>query len=258
MFLFVSFSSCWETPTHTSIGNNAFEILENDKPAGAELYFSKPKEMIEIVKKGFIDPDWEEKATGTHYYVWPGDCENKGQYFKNAFFAFTSQSARTRLENHYREGVIDYCNGKVESAFLHIGRAGHYLQDIGCPAHAAGIQYPIFGTNHHRLYEEHIINVDLPKAETAADKYGQMDDGRLGYVLNDMAEKAGRFGKNVKSRNHELYEQTLVTVPMCAQYTAVLLDMFARDALRCKVGHENQSTPLSPKMMEIHTSGESL
>ena len=241
MFLLVSFSSCWETSTHVSIGANAFQILNNDKPEGADFYFSQSSSLLNVVKKGFIDPDWEEKATGTHYYVWPGECENNGQYFKNAFFAFSRESARTRLENHYREGVNDYCNGNIESAFLHIGRACHYIQDIGCPAHSGGIQYPIFGTNHHKLYENYIDGVNQPKAETAAELYGVMDNGRIGYVLNDLAQTTGRLAPNVKSQDTKKYDETLFTVPLSAQYTAVLLDMFARDASKCKLNMQNQT-----------------
>ena len=49
----------------------------------------------------------------------------------------------------------------------------------------------------------------------------------------------------MKSQDTKKYEETLFTAPICAQYTAVLLEMFARDATKCKVNAENETVPRS-------------
>ena len=96
MFLLVSFASCWGTKTHHKIGENTFRILSNDKPEGANFFFFFAIAIIvSYHSPGLVDPDWTEKAAGTHYYVWPGECENTGQYFKNAFISLSKESART-------------------------------------------------------------------------------------------------------------------------------------------------------------------
>ena len=74
-----------------------------------------------------------------------------------------------------------------------------------------------------------------------------MNNGRAGYVFNDLARTAGRLAFKVKSHNTKLYDETLFTVALSAQYTAVLLDMFARDATKCKQNPSNLTDTRKPR-----------
>ena len=257
--LFQTFISCWGTVSHNEIGIHSFRILSSDKITASSFYQGQNAQFHHIISKGFVDPDWEEKKMGTHYYIWPGPVENHGQYFKNAFFSFSRESARTRLENHYSQAISDYCAGLKEGAFLHLGRACHYLQDIACPPHAGGIQYTIIGPNDHAMYEsfiDSIVSQEEFHSQTAVEHYGELDDDHLGYTLNEISKRSAQYVNFVKSRNETKYLMTIDMIGMSDEYTAVLLEKFARDVQECEK-MDNQTVPITRHIRNIPVATKS-
>jgi len=224
---------CWGSTTHSSIGSHAFTLLTNDKCSTASFYSKTNSKYKSKMSQGFVDPDTVEKAAGTHYYVYPGHGKNTGQYYKPAARCPSGESARTRLEKHYKLALKYYTSNKND-AFLHLGRACHYLQDIGCPPHAAGIQYPTNpkATNYHALYESYINSVvkSVSHAKTAKSKYGTMNGKQWGIVINDIAKDAASYKKDILTTSHDKYKLTYPCIRESEIYTAVLMDKFAKEA----------------------------
>lgn len=224
---------CWGGTTHSSIGSHAFTILTDDKTSTATFYSKTNSKYKSKMSQGFVDPDEVEKAAGTHYYVYPGSGKNTGQYYPPAPNCPSKESARIRLENHYKL-ALKYYPSKKDDAFLHLGRACHYLQDISCPPHAAGIQYPSDpkATNYHKLYETFINNnvKSIPHAKSAKSKYGSMNGDQWGIVINDIAKNAASYKSDVLTTSHDKYKATYPTIKQSEIYTAVLMDKFAKEA----------------------------
>ena len=149
----------WGTTTHDALMEKGLNLVQIARPETQNFYTISMD--IDMLYQGVKDPDWEEKARGSHYYVVPIRLkENKGQYYGAArFHKIGSGTARTRLEKHYKQAIELYKKGDYKQASLHLGRACHYLQDICCPPHASGIQYPIIGKNHHAQYETYCFHM---------------------------------------------------------------------------------------------------
>lgn len=76
----------------------------------------------------------------TFYYVCIGSNQNNGRYHKNGNGNY-SRSTRTRFEEHYYTAINQYKNGNIQHSFESLGKAIHYLCDIGYPANFAEIRY---------------------------------------------------------------------------------------------------------------------
>ena len=151
-----SFAFSWKAEEHQFIVKNALAILKAEKP---EVYKFYNNAYWKKIVSGSWDPDIFEFKSGTHYYVYPGEgTTNVGQYYKNGNRTSSKESARTRLEEHWQYALNNYEQNNLKDAFHEIGRACHYLGDISCPPHAAGIQYtlnPFSSKNYHAKFEKY-------------------------------------------------------------------------------------------------------
>ena len=184
---------------------------------------------------GTVDPDTVETGAGTHYYVYPGaGTINIGQYYPNAERHSSNASARTRLEEHYDLAKEYYADGDLKNAFLQLGRACHYLQDIGTPPHAAGIQYPTDeSTNYHKLFETYankVIPTTTSLHATTSSYYYKLDKLTYGIYVNKLCKSAAEFASKVTQTSEDKWMEAIeVTTPLCEQYTAAFLDRFYRE-----------------------------
>ncbi|KAH0788019.1 phospholipase [Histomonas meleagridis] len=231
--LFVAFALSWGSKSHKSIASHTLAILKKDKP---DVYTFYHVDAWSKVYQGSYDPDKVEAAAGTHYYVYDGKV-NVGQYYPNGERHASDESARTLLEKHYDKALAAYRDGDVENAFLEIGRACHYVEDIGTPPHAAGIQYPVDPkeTNYHKIFETYANGV-MPTTDskyhalTANNYYGLFDGEKMGYALNELAKTAASQKDKVITTDETIWDEAIVATAKFSEiYTAVLLEKFYRE-----------------------------
>ena len=226
-------AKAWGTTTHDSLMSKGLALVKVARPEIRNFYTINID--MERLHQGVTDPDWEETALGSHYYVVPKiSRENKGQYYGSPLFhKVGSGTARTRLENHYKKAIELYKKGDSKQASLYLGRACHYLQDICCPPHASGIQYPLIGRNYHADYEAYCDNLSY------SSKYEEniMDEREIeglstnwGLVINNYAKIAASYKKAVLSGNKNEWEASFKdTFKLSQRQTAALLINFYQD-----------------------------
>lgn len=235
-FLLAAKGKSWSAGSHTTIGKRAWDLLRADARESANFYerYSSHKTAFLF---GIVDPDFLEFASGTHYYIYPGaGTVNVGQYYPMAPRHSKNYSARTRMEEHYQKALNEMKEGNVGKAFKQLGRAGHYLGDICCPAHSGGVQYPtnIFDTNYHKLFESYASKAMKKDdtnlhTETASDVYHKLD-GDWGVELNEACRIAAEQKDNVVTKDESKYDAALlVSTPLSEKYLAALLDRFYYD-----------------------------
>ncbi|KAH0788123.1 phospholipase [Histomonas meleagridis] len=236
-FALVCGALSWRFSQHKALTRQALEILKAEQPKAYDFFNNKYADYWNDVIWGSWDPDIFEFGTGTHYYVYPDDgSENVGQYYPNAPRHKNDESSRTRLEGHWKDAIEEFKSGKLEKTFLSLGRALHYLGDIGCPPHSGGIQYPknIFETNYHSLFEKYAkILVDGAAkyhATSAKGYYGKLDEATFGVEINKLCQIAASNKDLVLTKDEAKWDQAIVnSFPYAEIYAAVLLERFYRE-----------------------------
>lgn len=232
----------WWSGTHVAITDNAKDLLSNDSRESKQFY-KKYKNYWENLRTGCEDPDYTDEAiSGTHFYVCPDQYfENNDQYFKNACNYFLCQdcasadlSARTRFEEHYNKAIDKYVDGNIDAAFLELGRACHYLQDIASTPHSTGIRGRIIRKNVHVDFEGYAeCNYYLYNAYSANDVeniYDYVKNNSTGIVLNNLAKLSSKYKSELLSGETSQYDIILAdTLPLAQKYTAAVLDKFANE-----------------------------
>ena len=198
--IYPKMSTFWFGDTHKNIFDKSVDAL---KEYSTNVYnFYKNSSCYDNLRTYTEEPDTTEKADGTHYYVYTGTLPNNGDYYKNRNTALIgnnstySISARTRFEEHYFTAVNLYKNGYKNQGIKELGYALHYLQDIGCPPHAAGDEWKENdSTDPHWAYEDFVENTFLPYYSTTAYSYSAtvIDNvllENIGTNLNALAKTA--------------------------------------------------------------------
>jgi len=114
--------------THQWITGRAFAILANDKPSVYSWFTS------------------DERRTTTEYSDWPDNNETSNKndwHFYNSptgtnyyWNTKSTNTAKSRFTYWYNQAVSAGKNANWETAAQHLGKAIHYLSDIGAPPHA--------------------------------------------------------------------------------------------------------------------------
>ena len=237
-FTFSTLSISWASGSHTEIGEHALTLLKNDSRPAYNFYVNENSKYLNVLKRGWWDPDIVEFSSGTHYYIWPGEgTVNTGQYYPMAPKHKKNESARTRLEEHYSNALKYYKDGDMKKAMQQIGRACHFIGDIGCPPHSSGIQYPTnpLETNYHHLFESYASKVmkdsskTYPHATTAKDAYGKLKSP-WGVEINNVCETSARQHDNIITKDEKVWDKAItVAGPLSERYVAALLDQFYQD-----------------------------
>lgn len=244
-WIFAGVAHSWGTSTHEKITKKAFQLLGDDKPEASAFYLKRFAQYRPQIAAGAVDPDWTEKAMGTHYYIYPGSGKNKGQYYKGATLTLNpGVTARTRLEEHLSSAKTQFCTKNYLTAFLELGRALHYLEDIGCPAHSGGIQYRVIRKNVHALFEELVDRSRIKEFRIVSNEnvYRDFETRDLGWILNDLSMKAWMYRNDILGGTEEGYMTAgHATVPLSVYYTTAFLDMFYKQVKDCENGTHTQT-----------------
>lgn len=224
------FTVMWAGDEHFSITAQALNILLNDgKITAYSIYYP----YIDILKEYSKKPDLDESIGGTHYYVYEGTPSTNGGYYKNNNGNY-SRSARTRFENHYSSAINLYKNDKYGLAMQYLGRALHYIEDIGATPHSAGIsdsdswfydphkQYESWVNDNYDNYPEFMAN--------SSSKYNYVLNTNFQTITNDLAQDSSGYKNDVEDRNEsEYYNVTINTLPLTQEIVAGILNRFYED-----------------------------
>ncbi|MDD3191736.1 MAG: hypothetical protein PHP41_03180 [Bacilli bacterium] len=245
VIIFLSPLDIYAYGDHQSLVTGSFDILTDEKNDAYQFYsehYIGDDNYKKIIFDNLGVPDEDESINGTHYYVYEGTPSTNGHYYKNNIIPFNSYgiSARTRFEDHYGNAINCYKNGDYNNAMQSLGRAIHYLQDIGCTPHSAGISVTIYDFRHANF--ENFINANIASFITEAKQnhvanYGTTDFGKYDLSLstyeeicNSLAAYSSNFKDDLEFEESIEYENAaLGNVSKTLSYIAGLLYKFYYD-----------------------------
>ncbi|QVK18676.1 RICIN domain-containing protein [Mycoplasmatota bacterium] len=232
---YAEYTVLWWGSEHEGITSQGINILQNDGKTNAYNFFSQYISVLEEYSK---KPDLDESIGGTHYYVYEGTPSTYGEYYKNNNGNY-SRSARTRFEDHYSSAMNCYKNGKHTLAMQYLGRALHYIEDIGTTPHSYGIGYnydPILvWLNPHKKYESWVNDNYNSYSEFKAhssSKYDYVLDSSFQNIANDLARISSSYKNNVDNCGvyecyiSGYYDAALNTLPLTQEIVAGILNRF--------------------------------
>ena len=191
------FSSGSPQDTHQFIVRNALRILENDK-GSTNMNSASITNLI-----------------GT-YADWPDVLGNETDYatFAGHFYdpdtgknwmGQTSPTAKTRAQSYYNQAVSLYRQGKVNDAFICLGKGSHYVADINEPHHASNLT--AVNSNHSKF--EKYVNNNLSSYKISGytlsnSVYKQAESSSISSMLQSGAKYAKALVPQAK--NKDTYE----------------------------------------------------
>ncbi len=226
----------WFGSTHKDILAKALTLLyKTDRNKFYDFY----ARYTSILEKGAVAPDKKgdiDKGSGVHYYCAADKkgkaLSDKNGYYKNRLGKF-SKSARTLLEENYTCALSLYKSSRTEQAMYYLGRAAHFIQDIGCVVHSSGIRYMDRPKNPHCAFESYAQNkckaIDSPKSLDR--RVLKAYENNLGAAANRLSKFSSGYASDVLTLDEKTYDRIcLATIPPAQQYTAGLLIRFYEDA----------------------------
>ena len=224
----------WFGKTHKEILEKAFELLEKQDDKSFYDFFIGYKN---IMLKACTEPDNKgdiDKGSGMHYYCAANKkgkpLEEVNGYYRNRLRKY-NRSARTMLEENYTMALSLYKSGNLNMAMHMLGRALHFIGDIGCTVHSSGIRYMSRDTNPHYAFEKYAQGrSDIPSADSINKRIRKMCDGSLEQSANKLAAYSSKFTEFVRKVDPELFDDICSsTIPVAQQYTACLMIRFYND-----------------------------
>lgn len=194
-----------KTIVHEKLIIKALDILKKEKPM-VYSFFLHNDNLI----NGAQEPDFDEHYNGSHYYVY----NNKETYYKNRLKKYM-RSAKTSFLEHYTMAIYQYMNGYKEIAYNSLGRAIHYITDLGTPPHTSGVSDYNIGaslfTKPHSNYEYFVVNNIEKYLVDKTNKYAYYMNEKLTIIINDIAYKSSRYKNDLlKKRNYECMTEDVV------------------------------------------------
>ena len=201
---------------HQPLITGSFDILADEQEDANQFYsecFYSNKNFMSIIIENSNKPDASsadggESIDGTHYYVYEGTPSTIGQYYKNRLSHY-GISARTRFKDHYGNAINCYKNGDYNNAMQSLGRAIHYLQDIGCTPHSTGLEYiNILGFLSPHARFENYIDANIASFITEAKQnhvanYGATDFGDYDLYLSSYEEICNSLAEYSSSTEYD-------------------------------------------------------
>lgn len=225
----------WSGITHEDITKKALVLLEKEKKLRPAAFY---KDWHTQLIEGSKAPDKEgdiDKGPGKHYY----SCINsKGKelpevngYYKNRLGDFMP-SARTLFTANYTSAVSYYKSGNTEKAMTYLGRAIHFISDMGCTVHVANMKYQEKTNNVHFALERHVTTTCAKHTAQSYDKrlskYYEKDN--VGEALGKLIKYAGKFYDTITHLDPRAFDDTAKnTLPVTQQNVMAVLLKFYND-----------------------------
>jgi hypothetical protein len=225
----------WSKATHEDIVKKSLALLEKEKKTRPVGFY---KNYTEQILKGCTQPDEEgdiDHGSGMHYY---SSVNQKGKelstvsgYYKNRNGELV-RSARTLFEDNYTSAVSLYKSGKTEQAMISLGRALHFVSDIGCTVHVANIRRIDKPNNVHYAFEKHVTTSCAKHTAESYDKrlskYYEKDN--VGEALNKLSKYAAKFTDTILHLDPRAFDDVAKnTLPVTQQNCMAVLLKFYDD-----------------------------
>ena len=229
----VNTAYAWTSDVHSYIAEKALELLTIEKKLRPAAFY---KDWHEEIKLGAVQPDKTgdiDEGPGMHYY----SCMNaKGKeldesngFYRNRLGDF-APSARTLFRANYTSAVSLYKSGMTKESMIYLGRAIHFVSDMGCTPHVANMTSGIKASNVHNAFEKQIKNSYTGFKADSFDKrltkyYEKADPGD---AFNKLIKYAGKFVDTILHLDPRAFDDTAKnTIPVTEQHViAVLLKFF--------------------------------
>lgn len=199
--------------THQFLVASGILILENDR----NIKHFYEENAVSILLEYADMPDLDDIGTAFASHFWDPDTN------KN-FLGFTSSTGKTRFIEYYTAAVNIYAYDK-KTAYQYLGRALHYLADIGQPHHSSN-QITAF-TNHgefERWVDERRINY----ITASSNKYSICEKQNLYSIFRNVAV----FSKSYKDLVEDENNWDVIaseTMKYTQKYIAGMLYRFLKD-----------------------------
>ncbi len=233
--LFAIRAAAWFRGTHIVLAETALQILKQyDCPAAFAFFAPYQAELC----KGATDPDVAgdcDWGPAIHYYCAkkngePQEKTRRFSYFPNRAGDY-AKSARTMMEENFTSALALYHSGNPARAVYFLGKAVHFICDIGCPAHSCGIGYASSSHNPHYAFEKFAEEraAQFCACPQAIPEKLKDSNGSFQFLANSLARISSRYCADLVSLNPARFEQAAAhTLPVTAQYAAYLLLRFYR------------------------------
>ena len=225
----------WSADVHRHIVADALKLLEKEKKLRPAAFY---KDWHEQITEGALQPDKMgdmDKGSGMHYY----SCMNaKGKeleetkgFYRNRLGEF-SPSARTLFRANYTAAVSLYKSGKTGEAMTALGRALHFVSDMGCTPHVANMASGIKASNVHNAFEKQINNSYQNFSADGFDKrlsklYEKADPAE---AFNRLIKYAGKYVDTILHLDPRAFDDTAKnTLPVTEQHVMAVLLKFYKD-----------------------------
>lgn len=225
----------WSGSTHEDIVKKSLELLKKEnKNCEVDFYKNWHNQII----KGCTQPDGSfdmDKGSGMHYYSCLNPQGGKlpaiASYYRNRHGKFR-QSARTLFEDNYTSAVSLYKSGNYSQGMLFLGRAVHFIADIGCTVHTSNSRYFYRFNNIHYSYEKFIgnsyKNYTADGYDDGLTKYYQMDN--VGEAINKLAKFSSKYITLLSNRDVKSFDEAAQnTLSVTQQHCMAVLLKFYRD-----------------------------
>ncbi len=230
-------AKAWGTKTHYSLMSRALNIVSQSNPEARR--FNNQKIDIDMLYKGVMEPIEKKYNSEYHYYHILTDYEEKTRQYDKLFVnKKTYETARTRLDYHYKKALKLYLAGELSESSLHLGSACHYLQDICCPSHTA-----IVDAKYNKTYEEYceaLASVPDYKPIIVHDSEVKRLSKDWDIVINSNAQKSAKYKHALLSREKKKWQDSFTdTFNLSQKQTAVLLIKFYQDIQKKEIVKED-------------------
>lgn len=228
-------AKAWFGNTHKDILEKALQILKMQDDKTYYDFFINHKNTL---LKACTEPDSKgdiDRGSGLHYYCASSkkgaELENVGGYYRNRHKRF-NRTARTMLEENYTMALSLYKSGETLAAIHQLGRAIHFIQDIGCTVHSSGIMYMDREKNPHNFFEslaqKEYTNIEAP--QTINKQIKKACETSLEQAANRLAMFSSKYAPDVMTVDKDkLIQICRSTIPAAQQYTACLMIRFYND-----------------------------
>lgn len=224
----------WSGDVHRHITAKALELLEKEKMLSpAEFYKNWRTQLLE----GSVQPDRVgdiDKGSGMHYYSCKNadgrDLEKTNGFYRNRLGAFLP-SARTLFRGNYTGAVSLYKSGSAQRAMICLGRAIHFVSDMGCTPHTANMKVGVKPSNVHHTFEKQAGSRHSYTAgsfDVLLGKYYEKADP--GEAFESLIKYSAKFAESITSLDPKTLDDAVrQTIPLTVQHAAAVLVRFYED-----------------------------
>lgn len=224
----------WNGDVHVHIASKALELLEKEKKLRPAAFY---RDWHSKILEGAVQPDKMsdiDKGSGMHYY----SCKNaKGKdldisngFYRNRLGSFMP-SARTLFRANYTAAVSLYKSGRTSDAMLCLGRAVHFVSDMGCTPHVANMKIGVKTNNVHHAFEKHVgsnYSYTADGFDKRLTKYYEKADPGEGF--DRLIKYSAKFVDSIVKLDTKIFDDIAKhTIPVTEQHVMAVLLKFYDD-----------------------------